>query len=317
MGEKTKRETTAVVGKDRGRRMDYMKPVQIRLKIKRLKEKQKSLRKRCGRMEKKLLSSDLKISGPQSEMFRKIQALIEENHRDELERLLTESETELDDKTFIETMRFAWERDQKRNFDGSKCNRWSWVTIRLFLSIYARSPAAYKALQQFPFFSLPTERTLQRVLAEDYRFDSGPSEENISRQFEKYQNLCKSGGTGLGIGLLIFDETKLIGKLAYNSKSHEVYGTAISENKFASLFDVFEEYKGSSGSKLGQFALLTLWKDLTSNYEILGPYWVTDKTMDSEYLWSCLFESMRLFAAYNFQVIGRHVCRSLIVKARV
>ncbi len=37
---------------------------------------------------------------------------------------------------------------------------------------------------------------------------------------------------------------------------------------------------------------------------MLGPYWITSSTLKSSFLWSCVFEAMRLFNTYNFTTLG-------------
>lgn len=81
------------------------------------------------------------------------------------------------------------------------------------LAIYTRSPAAFRAVRSLGILQLPCCKELQRIVS---RNADGPGihEQYLSNQSETYQTFCGSkvasgGKKPLGIGVLIFDETKV------------------------------------------------------------------------------------------------------------
>ena len=77
------------------------------------------------------------------------------------------------------------------------------------LAIYTRSPAAFRAVRSLGILQLP----LQPIVS---RNADGPGihEQYLANQSETYQTFCESkvasgGKKPLGIGVLIFDETKV------------------------------------------------------------------------------------------------------------
>ncbi|XP_065897671.1 uncharacterized protein [Dysidea avara] len=54
-----------------------------------------------------------------------------------------------------------FQKDQAKNVTGKRSNQWSMVTIRMALTIFTRSAAAYEALKSFDILQLPSRSLLQ------------------------------------------------------------------------------------------------------------------------------------------------------------
>lgn len=123
------------------------------------------------RMSKKLLlffdSRDLDLNSKQSTDFRKMTQLIINKFPGEFNDALKEIECR-EGENSVNIIRDAWKRDQERNSGKSSGCRWCEITVRVCLLVYARSPAAYKALRDSGVLDLPSERHLQRLLNEQY-----------------------------------------------------------------------------------------------------------------------------------------------------
>eukprot|EP00794_Sanderia_malayensis_P002613 gene2613-3026_t len=110
-------------------------------------------------------------------------------------------------------------RDQFSNQGKTQSNgnRWSMITYRMALAIYIRSPAAYNALKSFQILQLPSTKSLQ-LFTSVRNHTPGVNEEYIEEKMQDYQAMCdekvKNGfKKPLGVGILIFDEVKLLEKL--------------------------------------------------------------------------------------------------------
>ena len=91
-------------------------------------------------------------------------------------------------------------------------------------------------------------------------------------------------------GGLIFDEVKVISRLMWNSRSQTLIHVEMS-----SLADIYQTLDQESATQTSYI----LWRDLTSDFDIIGPYFTNSKTMDSKFIISCILETIRLFHDYR------------------
>ena len=96
---------------------------------------------------------------------------------------------------------------------------------------------------------------------------------------------------------------KVIAKLLWNSKNHAFIGLAMDENEYAFLKDIFEE-SDVSEPRGAEYILQFLWRDLTSNYDVIGSYFLSPISVDSVFITASLYETMRTLHAYNFRVMS-------------
>ena len=103
-----------------------------------------------------------------------------------------------------------------------------------------------------------------------------------------------------GDGVLIFDEVKVVCRLMWNSRSHQLVGLAMSHEELASLIDVYQVLDPDNRSKQTTYILQFLWRDLTSPFDVVGPYFTSSGPLESEFILSCVLESMKVFHLYGF-----------------
>ncbi len=108
----------------------------------------------------------------------------------------------------------------------------------------------------------------------------------------------------LGEGILIFDEVKVTGKVKWSSKSNKFYGLEMTKDEFPYLDDIYETLDPEYKPKPAQYMLQFLWRDLTSDFDVVGPYYSTHESFDHKFIISCVMETMRIFHAYDFLVVG-------------
>jgi len=99
----------------------------------------------------------------------------------------------------------------------------------------------------------------------------------------------------LSTGILIFDEVKVVSSLMWNSRSHRIIGLAMTEELQASLHDVFQLFDQDHRTKQTNYILQFLWRDLTSSFDIVGPYYTSNETMPAKFICSCVFQTLKLF----------------------
>lgn len=114
--------------------------------------------------------------------------------------------------------------------------------------------------------------------------------------------MASEGKKPLGIGVLIFDETKVQSKVVWNSMNSTIKGYAMSPDELPCLHDVFmrigEDFEQQKASYILQF----LWRDLTSKFDVIGPYFTCAGSWDHKFLLECIMRTIQAFTLYNFRI---------------
>ena len=175
----------------------------------------------------------------------------------------------------------------------------------LALAIYTRSPAAYEALKEFDILKLPSKATLQSYSG-SFIHEPGASARCISDQVSRYlvfKEECRRLGKQepKGDGALIFDEVKVACQLMWNSRSHQLMGLAMTTENLASMNDVYSLLLQSNTAKQTSYILQFLWRDLTSEFDIVGPYFTCSSSVEAKFVLACILETVKLFQLHGLK----------------
>ena len=85
-------------------------------------------------------------------------------------------------------------------------------------------------------------------------------------------------------GVLIFDEVKVIARLLWNSRSQQVVGLAMTHEDMSCLHDVYQALDPDSLTKSTTYMLQFLWRDLTSRFDAVGPYYSSSSSFESNFI---------------------------------
>ena len=99
-------------------------------------------------------------------------------------------------------------------------------------------------------------------------------------------------------GVLIFDEVKVISRLMWNSRSQTLVGLSMRHDEMATLGDIFQTIDEDSVAQTSHI-LQFLWRDLTSDFDIIGPYFTSAGTVDSKFILSCVLDTIGLFERHE------------------
>ena len=181
------------------------------------------------------------------------------------------------------------------------------------LAVYARSPAAYESLRNFRLFKLPSVADYKSC----YNETAGEGEVRLKEEmimYRKRQDEATQCGKPVpfGEGALIFDEVKVKAKLQWNSRDNSLVGYAMNEEDMASLTDIFQFIHKDKPAPRTDYIMQTLWRDHSSNCDIIGPYYTSSGTMTSSFTLACITDAMRKFHAYGFKVLVCHIKLILI-----
>ena len=179
------------------------------------------------------------------------------------------------------------------------------ATYRIALSIHSLSSAAYDAIQSWGIFHLPSRSSLKQFSTTCLHGD-GPYFDYIQDQAVKYKSyqeewVRKGRSKPQGDGVLILDEVKVIGKVAWNSKNGKIVGLAMDAKDAPTLTDLDAEIYEEEG-QAAEYFLQFLWRDLTSDFDVIGPHYSTVKTMDCPFTLACLLDAIDAFQPYGFKV---------------
>ena len=183
------------------------------------------------------------------------------------------------------------------------------VSFSSALAVYTRSPAAYKALQSFRLLQLPCVRNLKDYMRSN-KEEAGSIQARLKACRDDYdkmvdtQKKLNSKTVAFGEGVLIFDEVKVGINVQWNSRNEEFVGHAMTQEDMLTLRDVYDAVELTKTSKTAKtsYVLQTLWRDLSSDYDIIGPYYTSEGGLKSKFLLACLFDAMRQFHQFNFNV---------------
>ena len=136
----------------------------------------------------------------------------------------------------------------------------------------------------------------------------GSCHERMSKETERFSSFkqqCVVEGKKepKGDGALIFDEVKVISHLMWNSRSQRIIGLAMSPEDMSSLHDAYQLVNESTAHEQTSYILQFLWRDLTSSFDVVGPYFTSSSSLESKFITSCVFETLRVFHLYGF-----HTC---------
>ena len=177
------------------------------------------------------------------------------------------------------------------------------------LAVYTRSPSAYEAVKGFQLLQLPCVRTLKDYIRSN-REEAGNIQQRLKVCREEYdrmvdaQKQLHSKTVAFGEGVLIFDEVKVGLNVQWNSRNDEFIGHAMTPHEMLTLHDVYEALETVDKTSKTSYVLQTLWRDLSSDYDIIGPYYTSEGGLKSKFLLACLYDAMRQLHQFNFKVVA-------------
>ena len=169
--------------------------------------------------------------------------------------------------------------------------------------------AAYGALSSFQLLHLPSPGTLKtysrhnvevagevevRLADERVKYDDRVKEHMATSK--PYPPVCK--------GVLIFDEVKVAAKLHWNSRNDNFVGHTMTSQEMATLSDLYETLESDPETKKTDYVMQTMWRDLLSKCDIVGPYYTTNGPFKGKYMLACVMDALRKFEAHSFHVLS-------------
>ena len=118
-------------------------------------------------------------------------------------------------------------------------------------------------------------------------------------------------------------------KVAWNLKGGGITGFTMAEDELPVLCDVYSSVI-QSGCQKASYIVQFLWRDLTSGYDMIGPYFPVPNSMDANTLQQFFMLCLKSFSAYGFRVsivlwdgassnltLLKMLCGSLTIKVKM
>lgn len=172
------------------------------------------------------------------------------------------------------------------------------------LAVYSRSPAAFKALQDFKILQLPGVSTLKSYVRNN-KEAPGECAKRLANECQHYNTKVQEHvHTGkptppLSEGALIVDEVKVAAKLHWNSCDDSLVGHSMTPLELSTLQDLYLTLDDTKAQK-ADYVLQTLWRH--SHSDIVGPYYTSSGPFKAKYMLACVTDAMRQFHAFQFTV---------------
>ena len=186
--------------------------------------------------------------------------------------------------------------------------------------MFVRSPAAYEALKSFKLLQLPSRATLQSYTGAflddpgipSYKVKNifnciraGACEKRISEAASRYKTFKEQKEQLQKLppeadGVLIFDEVRVIARLMWNSRSERILGFAMTHEDMANLLDVYQTLDAEAATQSTTYILQFLWRDLTSSFDLVGPYYTSSGAFESKFIVGVVLETVKLYHLYGF-----------------
>lgn len=91
----------------------------------------------------------------------------------------------------------------------------------------------------------------------------------------------------------------MVSSLMWNCRNYKIIGLAMTEQNQGSLHDVFQLFDEDHCVKQTSYVPQFLWRDVTSCFDIVGPYFSSEETMNAKFVCACILETVKLFQVSN------------------
>lgn len=88
-----------------------------------------------------------------------------------------------------------------------------------------------------------------------------------------------------------------------NSFFNRFIGHSLTEDEMVSLHDVYEELNPNRRKLRASYIFQFLWRDLTSEFDVLGPYYSSHDGMKHKFRMTCILSAIHSFHLYNFETM--------------
>ena len=86
----------------------------------------------------------------------------------------------------------------------------------------------------------------------------------------------------------------------WNSRSERVVGFAMTQEDMANLLDVYQSLDADAENQCTTYIIQFLCRDLTSSFDVVGPYYTSSGIFESKFILGVLLEIIKDYFLYGF-----------------
>lgn len=103
-------------------------------------------------------------------------------------------------------------------------------------------------------------------------------------------------------GILVFDEVKVAARLHWNSRNDALVGHSMTTKELTTLCDLYERLHKDAEDQITDYIMQSLWRDLTSDCDVVGPYYTSCGCFKAKFMLPCVMDALRKFHNHGFSV---------------
>ena len=132
---------------------------------------------------------------------------------------------------------------------------------------------------------------------------AGEAEVQLADEQEKYDARVLSYKASMqSTIILIFDEVKIAAKLHWNSRNDALVGHSMLAREMSTLCDLYTNLEKRETPANTDYVKQTLWRDMTSDCDIVGPYYTSSGPFKAKTMLPCVLDALRKFHCHGFDV---------------
>ena len=101
---------------------------------------------------------------------------------------------------------------------------------------------------------------------------------------------------------MIFVFLKVQSRVIWNSSNSSIMGFSMSSDEFVTLHNVYEGLNDEEKCEKTSYMVQFLWRDLSSDFNVIGPYFNCSSSMEMQFLHSMVVRTMLAFCQFGFHV---------------
>ena len=93
-------------------------------------------------------------------------------------------------------------------------------------------------------------------------------------------------------------------KLLWSSRNQKFIGHAMSHDELISLCDVYKTLSSDYRGRQTSYIMQTLWRDFTSDFDVIGPHYSNDSTFPHDATCRVLIDAIQQFHLCGFETLA-------------
>ena len=98
--------------------------------------------------------------------------------------------------------------------------------------------------------------------------------------------------------------SKVAAKLHWNSRNDNIVGISMTPDEMATLKDLYLDLDGDHTTSKPDYVLQTIWREFSTNHDIVGQYNTSTGTFDVKLMLACVMDKLQHFHACKISLVN-------------